>query len=193
MIVHHLKHSQSERIVWLCEELGLPYERRVYERRADNRMAPPEYKGLHPLGAAPVITDGDVVLAESGAIVEYILARYGRGRLAVAADQPRFADYVYWLHVANGSLQPALLRLWYIERVDPAAAGPARERFELLLAHLDARLADQPYLAGAEFTAADIMNSFTLTTMRRFRPFELPGHVARYVERITSREAYRRV
>ena len=91
LTVHHLGKSQSERIVWLCEELGIPYDLKLYDRDPVTRLAPPEYKALHPLGAAPVITDGDVVLAESGAIIEYIVAKYGNGRLVLAADHPDFA------------------------------------------------------------------------------------------------------
>src|SRR5215475_8709131 len=106
LTVHHLGHSQSERIVWLCEELGIPYELKRYERRADNRLAPPEYKALHPLGAAPVITDGTLVLAESGAVVEYLIQTYGGGRLAMPSGQPDYPAYLYWFHFANGTLQP---------------------------------------------------------------------------------------
>src|SRR5438477_10826023 len=94
LTVHHLGKSQSERIVWLCEELGIPYELKIYDRDPVTRLAPPEYKALHPIGAAPVITDGDVVLAESGAIIEYIVARYGKGRLVLSPDHPDYAQFV---------------------------------------------------------------------------------------------------
>ncbi len=107
LTVHHLGKSQSERIVWLCEELGIPYDLKVYDRDAVTRLAPPEYKALHPLGAAPVMQDGDVLLAESGAIVEYIVAKHGKGRLTLAPDHPDFAQFLYWFHFANGTLQPA--------------------------------------------------------------------------------------
>ena len=103
LIVHHLGKSQSERIVWLCEELAVPYQLKRYDRDPATMLAPPDYKALHPMGAAPVITDGDVVLAESGAIVDYIIARHGGGRLALAPAHPDYADYVYWFHFANGS------------------------------------------------------------------------------------------
>ena len=111
LTVHHLGKSQSERIVWLCEELAIPYELKVYERDPVTRLAPPEYKALHPLGTAPIIADGDIVLAESTAIVEYLLAKFGNGRLTAAPADANFADYLYWFHFANGSLQPALMRL----------------------------------------------------------------------------------
>src|SRR5271163_4073919 len=107
LTVHHLGISQSERIVWLCEELGLDYELKRYDRRADNRLAPDEYKALHPMGIAPVITDGALVLGESGAICDYVIAKYGNGRLAVRADQANFADYLFWFHFANGTMMPS--------------------------------------------------------------------------------------
>ena len=110
LIVHHLGKSQSERIVWLCEELKLPYELKLYARDPVTMLAPPEYKALHPIGAAPVICDGDLVLAESGAIMEYILARYGNGRLVPAVNDPDFAAHLYWFHFANGTLQPSMGR-----------------------------------------------------------------------------------
>src|SRR3954462_11105024 len=100
LTVHHLGKSQSERIVWLCEELGLPYELKHYTRNSVTMLAPPDYKALHPIGAAPVITDGDLVLAESGAIVDYIVAMHGDGRHVLRADDPDFAQFLYWFHFA---------------------------------------------------------------------------------------------
>src|ERR1700750_1631823 len=109
LTVHHLGISQSERLVWLCEELGLDYELKRYDRRADNRLAPDEYKALHPMGIAPVITDGDLVLGESGAICEYIVARYGDGRLTPASDDPDFADHLFWFHWSNATFMATLM------------------------------------------------------------------------------------
>ena len=106
LTVHHLGISQSERIVWLCEELSIPYELKSYDRDPVTRLAPAEYKALHPFGTAPVITDGTVVLSESGAVMEYIIARHGKGRLAVRPDAPNYADYLFWFHFANGSMMP---------------------------------------------------------------------------------------
>src|SRR6185437_15776810 len=97
LTVHHLGVSQSDRIVWLCEELGIPYEMKKYDREPSG-MAPPAYKALHPSGTAPIITDGDLVLGESGAIIEYIIGRHGGGRLAGTADKANFADYLFWFH-----------------------------------------------------------------------------------------------
>ena len=118
--IYHLDTSRSERIVWLMEELGLDYEVEVFERGPDI-FAPEELKRVHPLGRAPVIRDGDTVLAESGAIVEYVVARHGGGRLAVAPSEPGFARYLYWLHYAEGSLMLQLLREASLDRMLPDA------------------------------------------------------------------------
>ena len=106
LTVHHLRISQSERIVWLCEELSIPYQLVNYERDPLTRLAPANYKALHPFETAPVIVDGSVVLSESGAIIEYIIARYGQGRLSVRPEAPNYADYLFWFHFANGSMMP---------------------------------------------------------------------------------------
>src|ERR1700740_3315156 len=121
LTVHHLGRSQSERIVWLCEELGLDYELKRYERDPATRLAPAGDKALHPIGTAPVITDGGLVLGESGTIIEYIIAKYGGGRLARKAGHPEFADYLYWFHYANASFQ-ALLPRRLVDSPPPAAA-----------------------------------------------------------------------
>lgn len=198
LTVHHLGKSQSERIVWLCEELGLPYELRIYDRDPVTRLAPPEYKALHPLGAAPVITDGDVVLAESGAIIEYIVARYGKGRLVLAPDHPDFPHFVYWFHFANGTLQPATGRNMILGRLNLPADNPMlramKSRLDLALGLVQSRLAKADYFAGNAFTTADIMIVFTLTTMRLFLPFGLAPYPAilAYLQRIGRRDAYRR-
>ena len=198
LTIHHLGRSQSERIVWLCEELGIAYELKRYERRADNRLAPPEYKALHPMGIAPVITDGELVLGESGAVVEYIVATYGDGRLVLKRGDAGFTDYLYWFHFANGTLQPVMGRVMYLERADPSGAGApvkaARERLGLVLSHVEARLGAATWLAGDAFTAADIMSVFSLTTMRLFRATDLSGYpsILAYLQRIGARAGYRR-
>ncbi len=198
LTLHHLGRSQSERIVWLCEELGLDYELKHYARRADNRMAPPEYKALHPMGTAPILTDGDLVLGESGAICDYLIQVHGGGRLAVKPGEPGFADHLYWFHFANGTLQPVIMQVWSLERVDPsdnnALLQGARKRFNLVFSTLDQRLGEVPYLAGPDLTAADIMAVFSLTTMRLFHPYELSPwpNILAYLQRIGARPAYRR-
>jgi glutathione S-transferase len=198
LTVHHLGCSQSERIVWLCEELGLEYELKRYERRKDTRLAPPEYQALHPVGTAPIITDGPLVLGESAAIVEYLIEVYGNGRLTVKKGEPEFADYLYWFHFANGSLQPLILQVLFLERVNPSEENAAlqrlKERFKLIVSTIEKRLGHALYLAGPELTAADIMTVFSLTTMRRFRPYDLSPwpNVLAYLQRIGARPAYRR-
>ena len=198
LTVHHLGVSQSERVVWLCEELGIDYQLKRYDRRADNRLAPPDYKSLHPLGAAPVITDGDLVLAESGAVVEYLIHTHGGGRLAVAPGRPGYADHLYWFHFANGTLQPAMVRLMLLRRAEVPEGNPVRaateDRLALALRALAARLGASDYLAGPELTAADIMTVFSLSTMRNFLSFDLGPYpaLAAYLKRIGARPGYRR-
>lgn len=196
LIVHHLGKSQSERIVWLCEELGIPYELKLYQRAPV--MAPAEYKALHPMGNAPVIQDGEVTLAESGAVVEYIIARYGDGRFTLTKDHPNFADYLYWFHFANGTLQPALMRVLISGRIMPEGEHPAiavgKQRLDLCFTLVDKRLGEATWLAGDDFTAADIMTVWCLTTMRYFQPVDLGPYpnIRAYLKRIAARPAYRR-
>ena len=202
LTVHHLGKSQSERIVWLCEELGIPYELKVYDRHPVTRLAQPDYKALHPIGAAPVITDGDVVLAESAAIIDYIVAKYGTrggsGCLVLAADHPDFARFLYWFHFANGTLQPALGRSMILGRLNLPGDNPMllamKSRLKLALDLVEARLGKADYFAGHAFTTADIMIVFSLTTMRLFLPFDLAPYPAilAYLQRIGGRDAYQR-
>lgn len=199
LTVHHLGRSQSERIVWLCEELGVAYALKTYERDPQTLLSPPALKALHPLGAAPVIEDGGVTLAESGAIMEYIIARHGGGRLAPKPEDPAYPDYLYWLHFANGTLQPAMGRMMILARLDLPADNPVlgamRGRLERALGLVEARLAGgATWLAGEEFSAADIMIGFTLTTMRSFFPVDLaPWPAIRaYLQRVAARPAYQR-
>jgi len=195
LTVHHLGKSQSERIVWLCEELDIPYELKHYARAPV--LAPDDYRALHPVGSAPVITDDGLTLAESGAVVEWIIAKHGGGRLSVPKDDPAFADYLYWFHFANGTLQPAFMRLMISSRFNPPEDHPAlklgQQRMQRILAMMDKRLSDVPYLAG-EFSAADIMTVFSLTTMRHFQPYDLSPYpnILRYLARIGARPAYQR-
>jgi len=198
LTVHHLGKSQSERIVWLCEELGLPYQLKVYDRDKVTRLAPPEYKALHPLGAAPVIEDSGLVLAESGAIVEYLAAKYGKGRLVLAPDHPDYGQFLYWLHFANGTLQPATGRNMILGRLnlpdDNAVLRAMKGRLDLALGLVEARLGKADYLAGSALTTADIMIVFTLTTMRLFLSFDLKPYpnIRAYLARIGQRDAYKR-
>lgn len=194
--IYNLNSSRSERIIWLMEELALPYELVQFARTAQGG-APPEMLKLHPLGKAPIIRDGDLVLAESGAIVEYVIARYGDGRLAVPSSSPDFANYLYWFHYAEGSLMPQLLRELSLTRVLPDAdASPVMARVRALtqnhLKLVDARLANASYFAGETFTAADLMMVFAFTTLKEFMPIDLSSCDAlnAYLARIEARPAY---
>lgn len=196
LTVHHLGKSQSERIVWLCEELAIPYELKRYERAP--LLAPADYKALHPIGTAPVITDGDLVLAESGAIVQYIISTHGGGRLALSAGHPDFAHFLYWFHFANGTLQAAMGRCMILARLKLADDNPVlvaqRERLDRAFDLVEARTRDAAYFAGDAFTAADIMMGFSLTTMRYFLPYDLARlpNLRKYLRRIGARPAYQR-
>jgi glutathione S-transferase len=196
--VHHLGHSQSERIVWLCEELGVPYELVKYTRDPVTRLSPPELKALHPLGAAPLIELDGMWLAESAAIVEFILARYGGGRLQHGPDHPDFVSYLYWFHFANGNLQPVMGRSMIVARCGLTPQHPlqlsVQGRLEKVFELIEGQLAKNEYLAGSEFTAADIMSVFSLTTMRLFHPVDLTPYpnILAYLQRIGARPAYQR-
>lgn len=196
LTVHHLGISQSERIVWLCEELGLDYEFKRYERRADNRLAPDEYKALHPMGIAPVITDGALVLGESGAICEYICARYGDGRLTPGSDDPDFADHLFWFHWSNGTFMTTLMMQLVLNAGGEGnvAAGFVEERSRRGWAMVEQRLGQAPFFGGRDLTTADIMMVYCLTTSRAFRGMTLEGYpnLQAYLKRIGERPAYRR-
>jgi glutathione S-transferase len=197
LTIYHLETSRSERIVWLLEELGLEYKLEVFPREGSG-AAPDPLKAIHPLGKAPVIRDGDTVLAESGAIVDYVVHRHAGGRLAVRPDAPSYARYLYWLHFAEGSLMSLMLIGLVLSRVPEAGASPVpariRERLKQMLAFVDAELADGPWFAGAEFTAADVMMVFPFTTMRHFLNYDLAPYpnINSYLKRIEARPAYRK-
>ena len=197
LTVHHLGISQSERIVWLCEELELPYRLVRYERDPVTRLAPPEYKALHPFETAPVITDGDFVLAESGAIIEYLLAKHGGGRLVVPPDRPEFADYLFWLHFANASMLPSMM----VDIILQMTGASNQDTLRILRARSDRgldlvnkTLASRSYFTGRSLTAADIIMLFPLTTMRHFVPRDLSPYpnIRSYLQRIGARPAYQR-
>ena len=196
LTVHHLQVSQSERIVWLCEELHIPYNLILHQRAPI--FSPQSIKDLNPLGQAPVIQDGNLTLAESAACAEYIIHIYGNGKLALSPSHKNYADYLYWFHFANGTLQSHVLTMLQISHLDKDMSGPAgvrsKERFAKILEFMDSRLKENTWLAGEEFTAADIMTVFTFTTMRSFYPYDLsdyPGIVG-YLERVVKREGYRK-
>jgi glutathione S-transferase len=194
LTVHHLGSSQSERIVWLCEELELDYELKRYERRADH-LAPDEYKALSPMGIAPVITDGDFVLGESGAICDYLCARHGNGRLVPAVDDPDFADHLFWFHWSNGTFMTTGMMEVVAGLAAPGVEIPfVRDRSRRGWQMVEARLGEAPYFGGANLTTADIMMGYALTTGRGFRGIDLADYpnLKAYLQRIGARPAYQR-
>jgi glutathione S-transferase len=195
--IHHLSRSRSERIVWLMEELGLPYELEWHEREATG-AAPPAMKAIHAIGKAPIIRDGDLVLAESGAIVEYIVQRHGGGRLSVPPASPDYPRYLYWMHFAEGSLMTLMLMALVVSRIPEASESPVKKRLtarmDAMLSYVDGEIASRPWFAGGEFTAADVMMLFPFTTMRRFLEYDLSryGNILAYIGRVEARPAYRK-
>jgi glutathione S-transferase len=199
LVIHHLGISQSERIVWLCEELNVPYQLIRYERDPATRLAPPEYKGLHPAGNAPVIVDGALTLAESGAIIEYIIQKHGGGRLALTPDHPNYADYLYWLHYANASLLPIVVGVMSRQSAGGSSERPSAEqgfaaREQRAFDMMEARLGANDYFAGNEFTAADITMLLPLSALRRLAPRDPSAEVniCAYLKRIDARPAFQR-
>ncbi len=197
LTIHHLATSQSDRIVWLCEELDVAYTLVRHERDPVTRLAPESYRTLHPIGTAPVIVDGDLTLGESGAIMEYIIHRHGGGRLAVGPADPAYPDYLFWFHFANGSFMPAVM-MGMVGSMAAGADSPVmanlRSRVDKAWSMVEVRLGEVPYLAGAEFSAADIITLFPLTTMRLFSPRDLADYpnIARYLQTIGARPAFQR-
>jgi glutathione S-transferase len=190
LTVHHLASSQSERIVWLCEELDLPYELVRYERDPMTRLAPPAYKALHAFGTAPVITDGDFVLAESGAIVEYLCRRHAGGRFILGPEHADFTSFLYWFHFANGSMIPSFMVDAVTRQLAPSGSGTPDGRTQRALTMIEDRLGRASFFAGEEFTAADIM----MCLLRFFATRESAPYpnVQTYLKRLGERPACRR-
>ena len=193
--IHHLGVSQSDRVVWLMEELDLPYRLKWY-KRMESGLAPNEYLALHPAATAPVIEDDGKVLTESAVIVEYICHRYAGGKLTVRPDQSNYADYLYWMHFNNN-----ILGLFFAKSALGAggqgnSAGltdtVVRRREKQYYNFLNARLGESPYLAGPDFTCADVMVMFPLTSLPLFggRAIDDLPNVVSYVRRLEARPAY---
>jgi len=191
--IHHLGVSQSDRIVWLMEELNLPYRLKWYNRK--DGVAPEEYLSLHPAATAPVIQDGDRVIAESAAICVYICQRHAGGKLTVGPAQPNYPDYLYWMHFNNNILGLFFAKLAMAPQAPGAPEGigrVVRRREESYYRHLEQTLGRSPYLAGSDFTCADVMVTFNLTSLPLFggrKIDDLPNAQA-YVKRISERPAY---
>ena len=210
IIVHHLNNSRSQRVLWLLEELGLPYEIKPYQRNAKTQLAPPELREVHPLGKSPVITDGALIVAESGAIVEYLIDTYGEGRFKPDIGTPERLRYTYWLHYAEGSLMPPLLMKLVFDTVEkspmpffvkPIAKGISAKvksafinpQIKQHLDYLEAELDKAHWFAGKEFSGADIQMSFPIEAaaangaVGTKRPL-----LTDFLKRIHARPAYKR-
>jgi glutathione S-transferase len=195
LTLHHLNDSRSQRILWLLEELGTPYEMMRYQRDARTRLAPPELEAVHPLGKSPVITDGDVRIAESGAIVDYIVRRYGQGQLMPRSDSPDFEPYNEWLHYAEGSAMLPLMLNLYVGRLKEAGA-PLHPRIDSEIAnhlgHVDRALKGREFLVGNSLTGADIQMSFVAEMAKAFDKLGPYPDLAGWLGRMQARPAFRR-
>ncbi len=208
LIVHHLNNSRSQRVLWLLEELGLPYEIRRYQRDAKTQLAPPELKRVHPLGKSPVVADGETTIAETGAIVEYLVGKAG-GALRPPEGSPERLRWTYWLHYAEGSaMTPLLLRLVFsmLPARSPALlrpiarsisagaiAGHVDPQIKAQFDYIESELAKSPWFAGEDFSAADVMMSFPLEAAgARAHAFAGRPMVKAFVERCHARPAYSR-
>ena len=210
LTVHHLNNSRSQRVLWLLEELGVPYEIKRYERDPNTMLAPPELRAVHPLGKSPVITDDGQTLAESGAIIEYLVDKYGQGRFAPAAGTPERLRYTYWMHYAEGSAMPPLLLKLIALRIAsapmPFFAKPIARKIawtlqssfidpqlKLHLGFINKELGATGWFVGNDFTAADVQMSFPLeaATARGGMEGQIPA-VVDFLKRIHARPAYQR-
>ncbi|CAN5907989.1 glutathione S-transferase [soil metagenome] len=209
IVVHHLNNSRSQRVLWLLEELGLPYEIQKYERDPQTMLAPPSLLKVHPLGKSPVITDGGVTVAESGAIIEYILETYGHGRLVPAAGTPERLRWRYWLHFAEGSAMPPLLLKLIFDKVasapmpffvKPIARGISNKvqgmmvspNLKRQLDFMEAELGKSEWFAGSEFSAADQMSFPVEAAAQRAGLDATRPKLMAFLKRIHARDAYRR-
>ncbi|NPT56874.1 glutathione S-transferase [Paraburkholderia elongata] len=210
LIVHHLNNSRSQRVLWLLEELGVPYEIKHYERDPKTMLAPPELRAVHPLGKSPVITDDGQTIAESGAIIEYLVDKYGQGRFAPAAGTPERLRHTYWMHYAEGSAMPPLLLKLIARRIAnapmPFFAKPIARKIastlqssfidpqlKLHLGYINSELSATGWFVGNDFTAADVQMSFPLeaATARGGMEGQIPA-VVDFLKRIHARPAYQR-
>jgi glutathione S-transferase len=208
--VHHLENSRSQRVLWLLEELGLPYEVKRYNRDRETNLAPPELKKIHPLGKSPVIEEGGRVFAETGAVVQHLIDAHGGGRFMPARGTPEHARYEYWIHAAEGSYMPPLVMALILGRMEtakmPFFAKPIAKKLvaavrdgylsgttQALFDHLEAELSRSPWLAGAEISGADIMMSFPAeAALSRVEAARGKKNLQDYVRRIHARPAFKR-
>lgn len=194
IVVHHLNESRSQRILWLLEELALPYEIRFYQRDASTRLAPPELSAVHPLGKSPVITDGERTIHESGAIIDYLIRRHGGGRLAPAQGSADYDACQVWLHYAEGSAMLPLMLLLYVMRLAEAGA-PLHPRIEseiaVHLGYVNGALEGREFLVGEGLTGADIQMSFIAEVAKAFGKLGAYPNLAAWIERLHARPAWK--
>lgn len=208
--VHHLENSRSQRVLWLLEELGLPYEVKRYERDKKTNLAPKELLKVHPLGKSPVIEDNGAAYAETGAIIEHIVETHGQGRLVPAKGTDEYRRYKYWMHAAEGSYMPPLVMALFLNRMEtakmPFFAKPIAKKLtqgvrdaylthttKALFDYLDAELERSEWLAGKDFTAADVIMSFPAeASLQRVDAAKSAKKLKSYVDRLHARPAYKR-
>ena len=199
LTLHHLNDSRSQRILWLLEELGTPYEMKRYQRNTETRLAPPELARIHPLGKSPVITDGDTTIAESGAVVDYIIRRYGQGKdkpaMMPAPGSADYEAYNEWLHYSEGSAMLPLMLNLYVSRLKEAGA-PLHPRIDSELAnhlgYIDGALKGREFFVGPSLTGADIQMSFVGEMAKVFGKLDPYPNLAAWLERMHARPAFRR-
>ncbi|MEH2144269.1 MAG: glutathione S-transferase [Nostoc sp.] len=197
IVVHHLNNSRSQRVLWLLEELGIEYEIKFYERDQKTMLAPTSLREVHPLGKSPVITDADLTVAESGAIIEYILDRYGNGRLIPPSGTPERLRYTYWLHYAEGSAMPPLVMNLVFNNFGIKDSSVNDEfiapQIKLHFDYIEGELHNSTWFVGEEFTAADIQMSFPLEIVAmQAELISSRPKIKQFIERIHARPAYER-
>jgi glutathione S-transferase len=195
LTLHHLNDSRSQRILWLLEELGTPYEMKSYQRNAETRLAPPELTAVHPLGKSPVITDGDLTIAESGAIVDYMIRHYGKGKLMPAPGSADYEPYQEWLHYSEGSAMLPLMLNLYVSRLKEAGA-PLHPRIDSELknhlGYVDGALKGREFFIGKSLTGADIQMSFVGEMAKVFDKLGPFPNLAAWLSRMHARPAFQR-
>jgi len=195
LVVHHLNDSRSQRILWLLEELGVPYEIKPYQRDSQTRLAPLELKQVHPLGKSPVISDGGKTVIESGAIIDYVIRRYGKGRMQPAPETASYDEYVQWMHYAEGSaMLPLMLNLYAARLGDAAAALMPRIEGEIAnhLAYIDGALKGRQFLVGDTLSGADIQMSFVGEVAGAFGKRAQYPNLDAWTKRLHERPAYKK-
>lgn len=206
--VHHLNNSRSQRVLWLLEELALPYEIQHYQRDPRTSLAPPELRQVHPLGKSPVITDGGLTVAESGAILEYLVDKYGGGRLKPTGEQ-ELLHYRYFMHFAEGSAMPPLVMKLVFNKIkrapmpffvkpiargiaDKVLGGFVQPNIDAQLSFVEGELSQRPWFAGAEFSAADVQMSFAAEAWAARNTLTDYPRLSDFLARIHARPAYKK-